>query len=276
MTNQQIIAQQSKVINIQFDFNLNTTLSALFCSFLFWCRPLHYPFLWLVTADNTETESESQLSLSLPPAAASDSDSSRTFRKEHCTPGKIGKPGGHPSRMATRNTVHHCNLAFQDQDPHKPKGRREEMVNFPLVMQETVLGSVFIHEHRSDRQQIPRLFSLFVLESERPRIPQPSAQTRDLLQLSHALYVHTPSLENPHFVWRREWDHPLIIASDVSRKRTRRSNLGSEFVPHTAPPHLQDWKWSNILLHRIKTVLMAYTNTEQCMLVYGIWCLSPI
>lgn len=67
-------------------------------------------------------------------------------------------------------------------------------------MQETVLGSVFIHEHRSDRQQIPRLFSLFVLESERPRIPQPSAQTRDLLQLSHALYVHTPSLENPHFV----------------------------------------------------------------------------
>lgn len=150
------------------------------------------------------------------------------------------------------------------------------MVNFPLVMQETVLGSVFIHEHRSDRQQIPRLFSLFVLESERPRIPQPSAQTRDLLQLSHALYVHTPSLENPHFVWRREWDHRLIIASDSSRKRTRRSNLGSEFVPHTAPPHLQDWKWSNILLHRIKTALMAYTNTEQCMLVYGIWCLSPI
>lgn len=162
MTNQQIIAQQSKAINIQCDFNLNTTLSALFCSFPFWCRPLHYPFLWLVTADDTETESETQLSLPLPPAAALDSDSSRTSSKEHCTLGKTGQPGGHPPRMAAWNSVHQCNLAFQDQQPNKPKGRREETVNFPLAMQETVPGSVCTHDHRIDRQQIPRLLFLYL------------------------------------------------------------------------------------------------------------------
>lgn len=34
------------------------------------------------------------------------------------------------------------------------------MVNFPLAMPETVPGSVFTHNHRSDRQQIPRLLFL--------------------------------------------------------------------------------------------------------------------